>query len=41
MLKIILWGIGVLFIIFILTVIYCCLVLAHQCSEEEEKNGKG
>lgn len=40
MVKIILWGFGFLFIIFILTIIYCCLVMAHRCSEEEERHGK-
>lgn len=37
----ILWGFGFLFIIFVIITIYCCLSISHECSEREEKNGKG
>ena len=36
----ILWGFGFLFIVFILITIYCCLVIAHECSEKENKDDK-
>jgi len=28
-------------VLFIILFIYSCLVVAHRCSEREERNGKG
>lgn len=37
----ILWGFGILFIVFLIVFVYCCLIIAHECAEEEEeKHGK-
>ena len=36
----ILWGFGILFILFLIIFVYCCFIISHECEEKEEKHGK-